>query len=143
MKNNSQNLCHLLQNAEVDYYTDLHGSLEEVKEYLHESHLWRHLKQCKKCGQLFFFEFYEWIDWANGNDPQYDTWIPVKNEQEATELNKLSPLELCIYFGLHRNWPADMSKAPDCAILCNKPVGKNEKFLTANCSALDILNATI
>jgi len=143
-KNNSPPvLCHLLQNDEVEYYTDLHNSLEEVKEYIHESHLWRHLKRCKKCGQLFFFEFYEWIDWEKRNDPQYDTWIPVKNDQEAYALNKLTPMELNAYFGLHRNWPADMPQAPDCATLWNKPTGKYERFLRPNCSAIDILNAEI
>lgn len=120
MKINSQNLCHLLQNDEIEYYTDLLGSLAEVKEYVHESHLFRHLKQCKQCGQLFFFEFYEWIDWANGNDPQYCTWIPVKNEQEATELNKLTPMELNAYFGLHRDWPADVPIAPTHAKIFGK-----------------------
>jgi len=134
-------LCHLLQNDEVEYYTDLHNSLEEVKEYIHESHLWRHLKRCKECGQLFLFEFYEWVDWENGNDPQYDTWIPVKNIHEADKLNKLTPTELNAYFGLHRDWPSTVPVAPDHAKLCHKPKGENEKFLIANCSAMDIYKA--
>lgn len=143
MKNNPQNLCHLLQNDEVDYYNVLHNALEEVKEYIHESHLWRHLKRCKDCGQLLFFEFYEWIDWEKGNDPQYCTWIPVNNVSEADNLNKLAPVELNAYFGLHRDWPSTVPIAPDHANLCHKPKGENERFLMANCSAIDILEAEI
>lgn len=141
LKNNNSGLCHLLQNDKIDYYNVLHKAFKEVKEYVHESHLWRHLKQCKECGQLFFFEFYEWIDWENGNDPQYDTWIPIKNAQEGDKLSKLECIELNAYFGLHRDWPSNVPVAPDFALLWNKPEGENEKFLTANCSAMDILDA--
>jgi len=65
-----------------------------MKTYIDESHLWRHMLKCKKCGQLYFFEFFEQIDWKNGDDPQYCTFIPVKDIAEADELNKLTVFQL-------------------------------------------------
>lgn len=140
-ENSTQFMCHLLQNDKIEYYQDLWGSLVEIKEYIEESHLFRRLVQCKECGQLFFFEFYEWIDWTNGDDPQYWTWIPVKNVLEADILNKGDSLHLNVLFGLHRDWPSGVPQAPSYATLCHKPTGKNERFLTANCSAMEILYA--
>jgi len=58
--------------------------------------LFRYVLKCDRCGQLYFFEFYETIDWIEGNDPQYTTYIPVNTIEEAQELNKLSELELLI-----------------------------------------------
>lgn len=65
-----------------------------LKTYADESHLFRYLLECKDCGQLYFYEFYEEIDWEEGNDPQYTTYIPVETAGEAEELNKKSNLEL-------------------------------------------------
>lgn len=49
-------------------------------------------------GQLYFFEFYEEIDWEGGNDPQYTTYIPVETNEEIETLKKSSPLELLQFF---------------------------------------------
>ncbi len=37
--------------------------------YADESHLWRYLLKCRECGQYYFFEFYEEIDWVGGRGP--------------------------------------------------------------------------
>ena len=62
-----------------------------------ESHFWRYLLKCKECGQLYFFEFNEHINWSgegDGNDYQYSTWIPISQPQDAQSLNERSILEL-------------------------------------------------
>ena len=37
-----------------------------VETYVDEAHWWRHLLECRECGQLYFFEFYELVDWEGG-----------------------------------------------------------------------------
>ncbi len=74
------------------------GALKErfelVTGYDDESHLRRYLLKCRECGQLYFFEFYEQIDWEKGNDPQYTKFIPVSNVEQGAELARLSPAGL-------------------------------------------------
>jgi len=60
-----------------------------------ECHLFRYILKCKRCGQIYFFEFYEVIDWVAGNDPQYSTYIPISTIKEAEKLNTKSSFELC------------------------------------------------
>src|SRR5919109_5685630 len=84
---------------------ELRESLMLVKTYEDESHLIRNLLRCKTCGQLFFHEFYEVVDWKDGNDAQYSTWIPVADVDSADALNELSPLELLQYVGLRIDFP--------------------------------------
>lgn len=55
----------------------LKEGFELLEQYVHESHLRRYLLKCRECGQLYFFEFYEEIDWQKGNDPQSTKYIPV------------------------------------------------------------------
>ena len=73
---------------------DLKDSLTFVKEYVDSSHLTRWLSRCQQCGQRYFAVFYEVIDWDEGDDRQYSTYIPVESESEADEISNLSPLEL-------------------------------------------------
>jgi hypothetical protein len=86
---------------------DLVDSLEKIKSYEDDSHLIRTLKKCKECGQLFFYEFYEEVDWAGGNDPQYRTWIPVDDETAADSLDKLSGVELQQFPRIIADWPSE------------------------------------
>jgi hypothetical protein len=70
--------------------------------------VWRHLLRCRECGQLYFYEFFEWIDWEGGNDPQYTTYIPVESDTEIEALKKASSFELLKYFlRLQRDWPME------------------------------------
>ena len=73
------------------------GRFEVIETFADDSHFWRHLLKCRECGQLYFFEFYEWIDWEKGEDPQYSTFIPVETDEEVEMLKKSSPLELLQY----------------------------------------------
>ena len=78
---------------------------ELIETYANEEHLKRYLLKCRQCGQLYFFEFYEWIDWDKGNDPQYSKYVPVSTVEEAallaglnqSDLQQVSP-SLCIDF---------------------------------------------
>ena len=81
---------------------------ERLDTYVDDDHLSRHLLRCRECGQLYFYEFYEWIDWEGGNDPQYRTYIPVESDTEIEALKKASPFELLKYFPrLQRDWPKE------------------------------------
>jgi len=72
----------------------LRERFELVEEYEDESHLRRYLLKCRECGQLYFFEFYEEIDWDEGNDPQYTKYVPVGSAADGAELARLSPAAL-------------------------------------------------
>jgi hypothetical protein len=79
-----------------------------IDTYAHESHLWRYLLKCRECGQLYFFEFYEWVDWDNGNDPQYTKYIPVPTVEDAQMVNKASQAELLLFSpSLNIDFPKD------------------------------------
>jgi hypothetical protein len=74
------------------------GTLKEhfelIEEYTSESHLRRYLLKCRECGQLYFFEFYEEIDWDEGKDPQYTKYIPVGSAEDAALFSRSTPIDL-------------------------------------------------
>lgn len=76
-----------------------------VREYEEDSHLMHRLYRCRKCGQLYFYEFYEEIDWAEGNDPQYRTLVPVEDEGSAELLSRKAPIELLAYPSIRMDFP--------------------------------------
>lgn len=57
-------------------------------------HCERRLLKCKQCGQLYLKESLEFIDWQDGDDKQYYSFFPVVNARKATELNKLSSMDI-------------------------------------------------
>ena len=59
-----------------------------VETHVDEAHWWRHLLECRECGQLYFFEFYERIDWDSGDDPQYATFGQEEIERLKPRLQK-------------------------------------------------------
>jgi hypothetical protein len=97
--------CHYWHSPELVRHAPMKEGFELIETYADESHLLRYLLKCRECGQLYFFEFYEWIDWDKGNDPQYSKYIPVSTVEEAailaglnqSELQQASP-SLCIDF---------------------------------------------
>ena len=102
--------CHLW--ADGDPTIDqLRGDLITVKVYEDDSDFIRELKKCRLCEQLFFYEFYERIDWNGGNDPQYRTWIPVQDVENADELSKLSPMDLLQFSGIRSDFPLSARKS--------------------------------
>lgn len=86
--------CHLWKQGSLTP-NDLYGCFETVEEFGEEdTHYRRALLRCKSCGQLYFYEFYEWIDWQGGNDPQYRTWVPVESRYEIETLLATNPFSL-------------------------------------------------
>lgn len=80
--------------------------------YVDESHLSRKLEKCRECGQLYFYEFYEEIDWVNGNDPQYQLYIPVALSEDAASLANMVRTEFLGFIPrLQSDWPADAKQA--------------------------------
>ena len=101
--------CHLWQQDPLTS-DDLSqpGIFEPLKTYEDDSHLIRDLRRCTQCGQLYFYEFYEVIDWVNGNDPQYSTYLPVESIEEADELARQSVFDILDHYPrLQSDWPAE------------------------------------
>ena len=63
---------------------------ERLETFVDKSHEFRDLLKCKECGQLYFAEFYEEIDWEDGDDPQYWTYVPVETGGEIEMLKRAS-----------------------------------------------------
>lgn len=80
--------CHLW-NATMLTDADLNGVFETVETYSEESHESRRLVTCKQCGQLYLKDFYEEVDWADGEDSMRLTFVPVENKEQADEMNRL------------------------------------------------------
>lgn len=101
--------CHLWQKEPLtseDIRMD--KNFEFLFTFEEDTHLIRRLVQCKDCGQLYFYEFYELIDWVGGNDPQYRTFIPVESEEEARKLAQMTQFALLQFYPrLLSGWPAD------------------------------------
>ena len=80
-------------------------AFDHVKWYQRDYHHGRQLKRCKRCGQLYFHEFYEEMDFRDGEDQQYFIFIPVDNLKAADELNKLTRFELTSLPGIFKYSP--------------------------------------
>ena len=103
--------CILWKDPELIQREAMKKGFELIDTYAQESHWWRYLLKCRECGQLYFFEFYEEIDWIGGNDPQYSTYIPVETQEEIETLKKTSPLTLLKFSPrLQSDWPAKANK---------------------------------
>ena len=76
-----------------------------------DSHDRRCQLRCRECGQLYFYKFLEFVDYENGADPQYRTYIPVSSEQDAAMLSEVPEWELDKYKpALHEDWPKGQDK---------------------------------
>ena len=80
-----------------DLVTTPRGRFETVETYADESHLQRALLKCRECGQLYFYEFYERVDWDKGADAHYSTFIPLPEPGEASRMKDLNIYELLRY----------------------------------------------
>ncbi len=58
-------------------------AFRSLEVYVDEEHVKRELMEHIPSGELYFHEWYEEIDWVNGNDPQYNIYIPVDTPEEA------------------------------------------------------------
>jgi hypothetical protein len=89
-------------------------SLVREAGLIDESHFIVSLWSCGACGQRFVSVFTEMIDWADGEDPQYRTVLPITEAEARTlkrsgsaltesELNSLAPKRRSLY----RDHPKD------------------------------------
>ena len=107
MKLREPTQCHLWSLEEP---VEARETMEVVEELVKDSHLSRSLLRCRECGQLYFYEFYEIVDWVNGNDPQYTTYIPTTME-EVADLAAMSIWDLLKCTPrIQRDWPRDADK---------------------------------
>ncbi len=92
----------------------LRHAFQVMATYIDDSHLIRTLLRCLECGQLYFHEFYEEIDWIEGKDAQYSTWIPIDDAESGEELSKMSPLALLVFPSIRYDYPmgADEPRGP-------------------------------
>jgi hypothetical protein len=89
----------------------LREHFELVEEYEHESHFWRYLLKCHECGQLYFFQFYEEIDWVDGRDPHDVVFIPVETSEQVEALKATSVVGVLRFSPrLHRTYAKDAEK---------------------------------
>jgi phage terminase large subunit GpA-like protein len=100
--------CVYWRNPELVRAAPMKEGFELIDTYAKESHLTRYLLKCPECGQLYFFEFYEWVDWEHGNDPQYSKYIPVPSVGDAQMLRKATQAELLLFSpSLNIDFPRD------------------------------------
>ena len=86
--------CHMWKQEEPDLELEIIKRYPEDSYPTHADDSARSLKKCSDCGQLYFYEMVEHIDWDDGNDPIYRTFIPVSSEKVADELALLSDLDI-------------------------------------------------
>lgn len=81
-------------------------SFERLQQFEDESHWSRALLACRECGQRYVFEFYEEVDWADGDDPQYCTWVPIDGDEDIAAALRAGPGELAgLRPCLRKDWP--------------------------------------
>ena len=102
--------CHLWNKEEIAD-GDLDNAFDVVHTFSEDAHFSRRLIKCKQCGQLYLKEFYEEIDWVDGEDPQYLTFIPVRSKEDAEEINKVGLWELQTFSPrINRDYPKGKPK---------------------------------
>lgn len=89
--------CQLWKKGELSKEEIRHWPFKTLREFLDESHMTRSLLKCEECGQLYFYEFYEVVNFEGGEDDMFYKYIPVESEKIAEEMLKMSPLALAIY----------------------------------------------
>jgi len=103
--------CHLWR-AETLTTAEIYATLERVETYVDDDHYSRRLMRCRECGQLYFREFIEEVDYAEGNDPQYSTYVPVESEAEIAALRATDRVGLLQFVPqLRSDFPKE-AKAP-------------------------------
>src|SRR5579862_2189069 len=78
-------------------------------ELIDESHFHVTIRACPRCSQRFVSIFTETIDWADGDDPQYISMLPITPDEAAglirqngdlteTMLNALGPHRRSLHY---------------------------------------------
>lgn len=108
--------CHLWR-AKIIETADLEA-LIRIRLFVEYGHDIRALLECERCGQLYYYEFFEEIDWVNEDDLQCQTYIPIENDEETIEtLNGMDMEELLsVTPRLQVDWWEDEPDEPDKAV---------------------------
>jgi hypothetical protein len=64
--------------------------LEEIASYQDGRHRIRSLEKCRECGQLYFYDWFEWTERDEGVDWALSNLIPVQTEAEIEALKQAS-----------------------------------------------------
>lgn len=84
--------CHLWQKEAL---TKEDFAFETVRTFADESHFERAVIRCAQCGQHYFYEWIEEVDWDGGNDKMYNTFIPIPLDENIIDtLNQKSSFDL-------------------------------------------------
>ncbi len=82
--------CHLWQERTLTR-DDL--DLESIVSFADESHFARSVVRCRRCGQLYVFQFYELVDWQNGNDAMSTVYVPIEKD-DIESMRRARPVDL-------------------------------------------------
>ena len=101
--------------------------LERAREVVDESHFHVMILACRACGQRFVSVFTETIDWADGEDPQSWTLLPLSREEaeglararsvEPRDLEALGPGRRSLRFDHPKGEPSRIYWATGCAVV--------------------------
>jgi hypothetical protein len=61
-----------------------------------ESHFWRYALKCHDCGQTYFFQFLEEIDWEDGYDDQLSIYVPYAGQTALDALKREDRLSVLL-----------------------------------------------
>ncbi len=79
--------CERCWPADAQVAWEARGGLTHMGELIDESHFHVMTLACPHCAQRYVSVFTELIDWADGEDPQYWTLLPI-TEAEAESLTR-------------------------------------------------------
>jgi hypothetical protein len=83
--------CVLWNDPDAAIARPMREAFDLLETLVKESHWWRYILRCRCCGQRYFFEFHEEVDWADGEDPQFSVWVPFATEAELAALKAAPP----------------------------------------------------
>ena len=66
---------------------------ETIEVFHDSSHFTRSLLRCTDCGQFYFYDFYEYVDFLGGTDKIYVSYTPIE-KGDAERLKDNLPIEL-------------------------------------------------
>ncbi len=90
--------CVLWDKPELVGQPPVKTMFETVETFVDTNHLERTLFKCRECGQLYFYEYYEHVDFDDGNDREYLTYIPVEAPEDIAAMNKGTVFDLMRFF---------------------------------------------
>lgn len=93
--------CLLWTDPEAALARPMKDQFELTETLFKTSHHWRYILTCRKCRARYLFEFYEEIDWEDGEDPQWSIYVPVQSEAQLSEMRKACNPRQLVHFLPH------------------------------------------